>query len=53
MPAERDENGKFKKSTDQAMNAWMVGEIRNKPAKRLMRAFFDADAKARMEANNE
>jgi hypothetical protein len=52
MPAERDERGQFKKSTDEQMNAWMIAQIRNKPANRIARRLFDADARARQEANN-
>ena len=49
---ERGEDGKFKKSTDEQMNAWMIAQIRNKPANRIARRLFDADARARQEANN-
>jgi len=54
--AERDSRGQFKKSTestDQAMNEWMVNQVQNKPAARLMRRLFDQDAKARMEAQHD
>jgi hypothetical protein len=47
---ERGEDGKFKKSTDEQMNAWMIQQIRNKPGKRIARRLFDQDAQARMEA---
>ncbi len=50
MAVEHGENGKFKKSTDQVMNEWMVNQVRNKPAARLGRRLFDQDAKARREA---
>jgi hypothetical protein len=51
--AERDENGQFAKmSTDEKMNAWMLGQVRNSPGRRRMRLLFDNEArlKAQQEA---
>ncbi len=46
--AERDENGKFTKmSTDEKMNAWMLGQVRNSPGRRRMRLLFDNEARAK------
>jgi hypothetical protein len=51
MPAERDEAGKFKKSSpDEQMNSWICSQIANKSGKRLMRRLIDNDARLRMEA---
>jgi hypothetical protein len=49
---ERGENGKFAASTDAKMNEWMINQVQNSSGKRLARRLFDADAKARREAQN-
>lgn len=49
---DRDERGQFKQSSDQQMTALMIERRANRPGMRLMRRLFDADARARQEAQN-